>query len=148
VVATPLPGGGHFGFILNRPTKATLGKMFPDHAPSQKVVEPVHLGGPLNLELIFALVQRADPPGGDAVELMPGVYAAFERDTIDRIIETQPERARFVAGLVGWSAGELQQEVKQGVWHVLDADPALVLRKSDGLWEELLRRVESRARGI
>jgi hypothetical protein len=31
---------------------------------------------------------------------------------------------------------------------VLAADPGLVLRKPDGLWEELVRRAELRANGI
>lgn len=148
LIAAPLPGGQHFGFILNRPTRAMLGKMYPDHGPSQKIVEPVYLGGPFNLELLFALVQRPDSPGGNSIEMLPGLYAAFEGEIIDRVIETQPEKARFVAGMVAWAPGELQQEVKRGLWHVLEPDAALVLRRSDGLWEELLQRVERAARGI
>jgi hypothetical protein len=38
--------------------------------------------------------------------------------------------------------------VKRGAWFVLDADASLVLRKPDGLWEELVRRAELRANGI
>lgn len=141
LIATPLPGGQHFGFILNRPTRFTLSKMFPDHGPSQKVIEPVYLGGPINLNLIFALVQRAESPGGDSIELMPGLYVAFDGETVDRIIEANAEQARFVAGLVAWRPGELNEEVKRGMWHVLKPEAASVLRKpTDGLWEELVER--------
>jgi putative AlgH/UPF0301 family transcriptional regulator len=49
---------------------------------------------------------------------------------------------------VGWRAGELRDEVKRGAWFVLDADPKLVLRKPEGLWEELVRRAEQRANSI
>jgi hypothetical protein len=38
--------------------------------------------------------------------------------------------------------------VKRGAWYVLDADPAVVLRKPDGLWEELVRTAEQQANGI
>jgi len=149
LIATPLPGGQHFGFILNRPTRVTLGKMFPEHGPSQKIVEPVYLGGPINLELIFALVQRAESPGGESIQLMPGLYAAFDGDTVDRIIEVHAEHSRFVAGLVAWRPGELREEIKQGLWFVLEPDAATVLRKpTDGLWDELVQRLERAAKGI
>jgi putative transcriptional regulator len=138
----------HVGFIINRPTRFSLAKIFPEHAPSQKVVDPVYVGGPSNSELIFALVQRQDNPGGDSVEILPGLYAAFDGATVDRIIEREPEHARFVAGLVAWRPGELRQELKRDLWYVLEPDPALVLRKPEGLWEELVRRSERAANAI
>jgi putative transcriptional regulator len=140
LVVTPLGGGQHVGFIVNRPTNATLGKLFPEHAPSQKVVDPVYLGGPVQSGLIFALVQSAASPGGNSFEIMPGVYAAYESAVVDHIIESDPQHARFVAGLVAWRPGELEAEVDLGAWLVLDADANVVMRKPEGLWEELVRR--------
>ena len=35
LIAKPIGNGQHVGFIINRPTEYTLGKLFPDHAPSQ-----------------------------------------------------------------------------------------------------------------
>lgn len=148
LVARPIGNDQHIGFIVNRPTKITLGQLFPDHPPSQKVPDPVFVGGPINPESIFALVQTSKHPGGRSVELMPGMFAVFDGKIVDDVIEREAAKARFVAGLVGWRAGELREEVKRGAWYVLDADPALVLRKPDGLWEELVRRAELRANGI
>jgi putative AlgH/UPF0301 family transcriptional regulator len=37
LVVAPLGGDQHVGFIVNRPTDATLGKLFPEHGPSQRV---------------------------------------------------------------------------------------------------------------
>lgn len=142
LVVTPLGGGQHVGFIVNRPTSATLGNLFPEHAPSQKVVDPVYLGGPVEPGLIFALVQRANNPGGNSFELMPGLYAAYESAVVDRIIESEPQHARFVAGLVAWRPGELEAEMELGAWHVLEADAKLAMRKPEGLWEELVRRAQ------
>jgi putative AlgH/UPF0301 family transcriptional regulator len=45
LLASPAPNGGHVGVILNRPTRRTLGSLFPDHEPSKKVVDPVYYGG-------------------------------------------------------------------------------------------------------
>jgi len=148
LVARPIGNDQHIGFIVNRPTKITLGQLFPRHAPSQKVPDPVFMGGPISAESIFALVETRKHPGGRSVELMPGMFAVFDGKIVDDVIEHEAARARFVAGLVGWRAGELREEIKRGAWFVLDADPKVVLRKPDGLWEELVRRAELRANSI
>src|SRR6185369_8571008 len=59
LIAAPAPNGGHVGVILNRPTKRSLGSLFPEHEPSKKVVEPVYYGGPFSRGALVALV-RAD----------------------------------------------------------------------------------------
>jgi putative transcriptional regulator len=148
LIVRPMGGDQHVGVMLNRPTKVTLGQLFPAHKPSQKVGDPVYLGGPSNAQVIFALVRRPASPGGKSLRLLPDVYMAFETATVDQIIEKDPKQARFVAGLVTWRPGELRDEIRRGAWFVTDADPALVTRKADGMWEELVRRAEMRAQGI
>src|SRR3954465_14261055 len=59
LIAAPAPNGGHVGVILNRPTRRSLGSLFPEHEPSKKVVEPVYYGGPFSRGALVALV-RAD----------------------------------------------------------------------------------------
>ena len=73
---------------------------------------------------------------------------AFESKTVDAIIEKEPDQARFLAGLVAWRPGELREELRRGAWYVMPADPELILRKPEGLWEELVTRAEIRANGI
>lgn len=140
LVVTPIGAGQHAGFIVNRPTDVKLGQIFPDDRPSQEVVDPVYLGGPFGSQVIFALVERKASPGGESFEMMPGLYATVDANTVDRIIRTEPEHTRFVAGLVIWRPGELAAEIKNGAWYVLAADAHLALQKpSQGLWEELVR---------
>jgi putative transcriptional regulator len=149
LVVRPMGGDQHIGFILNRPTKMTLGQLFPEHAPSQIVRDPVYVGGPSNTSVIFAIVNRHDSPGGKSLQLLPDVYMVFEGATVDRIIEKEAKQARFIAGLVAWQPGELREEIKRGAWFVLRADPAVITRKTtDGLWEELVRRAEFAANAI
>jgi putative transcriptional regulator len=139
--ARPIGGGRHVGFIINRPTRVTLGELFPGHGPSQKVTSPLYLGGPLHTDSVFAVVHRAERPGGRTVALAKDLFLVTDVATVDRVIEQNPSDARFYAGLVGWQAGELESEVRQGFWYVLEHDAGLVFRaQTEGLWEELVRR--------
>ena len=62
LIAAPAPNGGHVGVILNRPTRRSLGSLFPEHEPSKKVVEPVFYGGPFSRGALVALVRRTRRP--------------------------------------------------------------------------------------
>ena len=80
---------------------------------------------------------------------MPGLYAAVDEETVDRIIRAESDHARFVAGLVVWRRGELRAEIERGAWYVLPPDAHLAVRKpSQGLWEELVRVSKLRANSI
>src|SRR5262245_233461 len=148
LVARPIGQGQHIGFIVNRPSRVTLGELFPQHAPSRKVPDPVFVGGPVNSESIFALVQTSKNPGGRSVKLSDNLFVVIDGKIVDEVIENDPSHARFVAGLVAWRSGELQEEIKRGAWYVLAADADLVVRKPGGLWEELVRSAELQANGI
>jgi putative transcriptional regulator len=140
LIAAPVPNGGHVGVILNRPTKRSLGSLFPEHEPSKKVVDPVFYGGPFSRSALVALVHADHSPGAGSVPLMKDLYLAFRANTIDHVIETTPNEARYFVGYVGWLPGELKSEIDRGLWSVLDADIDMVFRKdTEGLWEELLQ---------
>lgn len=149
LIAKPMPDGSSLGFILNKPTPLTLGQLFPEHQPSVKVADPVFLGGPVGTEVVFALVERSDSPGEGALQVAPDLYLAIEAGTVDRIIEKESDHARFLVGMVVWRPGELQDEMKRGLWYEMKTEPALVLRKkTEGMWEELVQRSEDSASAI
>jgi putative transcriptional regulator len=129
LVVTPLGGDEHVGFIVNRPTSFNLGK-----------TAPIYLGGPVEPELVFALVLRKNSPGGKSIRIAPDLYAAHDGAVLDGIIKSDTQHARFMAGFVAWKAGELREEIARGAWYLLEPDAALVMRKPEGLWEELVRR--------
>jgi putative transcriptional regulator len=141
LLAAPAPSGGHVGVILNRPTKRSLGSLFPEHEPSKKVVDPVYYGGPFSRGALVALVKTDTTPGAGSVRLMKNLFLAFRANTIDHVIESAPNDARYYVGYVGWRPGELRGEIERGLWSVTDADLEMVFRKdTEGLWEELLQQ--------
>ncbi len=141
LVAAPAPNGGHIGVIINKPTRASLGSLFPEHEPSKKVIDPVYYGGPFSRGALVAIVRADAVPGSGTLLLMKNLYLAFRANTIDQIIESKPNDARYYVGYVGWRPGELKGEVDRGLWSVLSADQEVIFRKDmDGLWEELLQQ--------
>jgi putative transcriptional regulator len=149
LIARPIGAERHVGFIINKPTQLTLGKLFPTHEPSRKVTDPVFLGGPVSPEVIFALVQGRQNPGGRSIRILDDLYLAIDSEVVDRVIEKQPAQARFFAGMVLWRPGELQEEIRRGLWYLQDPKADIVLRKqTDGMWEELLGRSERKANAI
>jgi putative transcriptional regulator len=141
LLATRVAQGHHVGVILNRPTRTSLAATFPDHAPSKKIVDPLHFGGPVGVDMVFALVRTKETPGEGSLQLAPDLFLATTGTVIDRVIEQHPDRARFYAGLVVWQPGELAAEIARGFWFVRPADAGVVFRSpTEGLWEELVRR--------
>jgi putative transcriptional regulator len=140
ILSLPIGGDRHLGIILNRPSRRTLAELFPEHEPSKKISEPVYVGGPMSQRAVFALVRGADNPGRGSLRVMDGLFLAMTENTVDRIIEEAPQRARFYVGDVIWRPGELREEVGDSFWHVMNVDPDILFRKdTQGLWDELTR---------
>ena len=133
----------HLGVILNRPTNVSLGEVLPEREPSKPIHDPVYLGGPSEVNVLFALVTSHSSPGRGSVPLTPELFLVIEGDTVGHVLETNSEHARLFAGAVVWQPGELHEELKRGAWYVLDPDPELVLpRTAEGLWQRLVDRAK------
>jgi putative transcriptional regulator len=133
-------GDKHIGFILNRATDTRLGSAFPNHPPSQKVIDPIFFGGPEAADALFALSKR--DPGEPSVRMLGDLYMTGNGKNIDRIIEQTPNDARYFAGFVGWVPDELAKEIAAGFWFVGEADASQVFRKdTGGMWDELVERL-------
>ncbi|MDH4173711.1 MAG: YqgE/AlgH family protein [Betaproteobacteria bacterium] len=142
VLVVPM-GGQHIGFILNRATEVKLATLFPEHAPSAKVADPVFFGGPERINAIFAVVPRN--PGGTSVRLFGELFVTVQAEIVDRIIEQTPNDARYFAGFVGWQPGELAAELEKGFWYTADPDAALVFEHDTAtMWETLIKRLGKR----
>jgi putative transcriptional regulator len=144
LLAVPVENNRHVGVIINRPTGRSLASLFPEHAPSKLVRDPVYFGGPMLRQAVFAVVHVNHTPGPGSIQMMKELFLATQGAVVDHIIEDTPNGARYYVGYVAWRPGELRQEVDRGLWYVLDADADLVFRKDPAsLWEELMRRARA-----
>src|SRR6266568_7542303 len=102
VLARPVEGGGHVGFIVNKPTKLNLSELFPEHEASKKVADPLFLGGTVDMNLVFALVETHGSRKDGTIRIAPDLFLAYETKAVDRIIESEADHARFFLGMVVW----------------------------------------------
>jgi hypothetical protein len=76
LIAAPLRNGASIGFIHQPPHRVKLGALFPEHAPSRRLVEPVYFGGPALPESLFVIARRTPESkgaGGEAIPLVSGL---------------------------------------------------------------------------
>lgn len=165
LVATPLLGDPNFrrtvvliveheeadgtlGVVLNRPTQIPVGQVLGQW--TDLVSDPcvVFKGGPVspNSALALALVPGTDEPlGWRALDGAPSLarLGLLDLDTPPNVLATAIGALRVYAGYAGWSPGQLKQEIDEGAWHVVSAEPSDVFATdADLLWRSVLRRQE------
>ena len=131
--------GGHVGVILNRPRDARLASFLPDNPQAAKVVSPVGYGGPLGTRVVLAMVRQ--DPGQGAKRLLNDVYMTTGTEALERIVDRNPEEARFFTGMKIWLPGELDTQIDAGEWIVTHPDSSMIFhRNPEAMWGELAAR--------
>jgi putative transcriptional regulator len=119
------------GLVINKPKdELTLSDVL-DHLginADAEVAERLVLdGGPVRPDRGYVL-HSADFAAGDATQaIAPGIRLTATRDVLEAVAgETAPARFVLALGCSGWSGGQLEEELKQNAWLVVDADDAIV----------------------
>ena len=137
--------GGALGVVLNRPTDTGVAEALPAWAPMTAEPAVVFTGGPVQPDsaIGLGLASLGDDLDGFA-PLLGGVGSVdLSRDPDD--VRPAPERLRVFAGYSGWGEGQLEGEIVQASWFVVDADPGDAwTRDPSGLWRAVLRRQRGR----
>jgi putative transcriptional regulator len=132
---------GAVGVVLNRPSGTPLAEVLPGWALLSPDPVVVFEGGPVQQTAAICLgrltVGRADDTSYVVVPGAPWLGTVdLDTDAADAI-----EEVRVFAGYAGWSAGQLEAEVEEGAWWVLDALPGDCFTPApELLWGQVLRR--------
>ncbi|MCA9178596.1 MAG: YqgE/AlgH family protein [Planctomycetales bacterium] len=146
---------GAMGLVLTRPSDMTMKAVLSQIEASDETAPlpydpdlpnmelPIFVGGPVPGPLIAVhdLLDYSES------EVMPGLYVATQRATLHRLLESDAT-IRLFSGYSGWSAGQLEDELRLGGWLIYDATPQLVLSDPDSLWDTLVGRIGREILGL
>jgi putative transcriptional regulator len=139
-------GDGALGVIVNRPLDSEVDEVLPDWAGFVNAPVCLFDGGPVAMDSALALGVIADtaPPLG--WRQMAGRVGLVD---LEGPLPSTGDFAglRVFAGYAGWGPGQLEDEVEEGSWLVVDAEDAdLISPQPETLWREVLRRQDSDVR--
>jgi putative transcriptional regulator len=132
---------GALGIVLNRPTDTPLSEAVSDWAPLASPPAVVYLGGPVGIGTIIALgVTRSDDvPTG--TERVTGPLVAVDLSVDPESLAPALTGLRVWTGYAGWAAGQLEAELAQEAWFVVDADVSDATTSDPAaLWRSVLGR--------
>jgi putative transcriptional regulator len=132
---------GALGIVVNRPTELPVTDILPSwHAV---VTEPgvVFQGGPVSLDSALGLVALADGSEPLGVRRVSGRLGVVDLDAPPEVVQPAVVAMRVFAGYAGWSPEQLESEIAEGSWYVVDAETDDAFRDDAPLlWQAVLRR--------
>ncbi|HEY8428410.1 MAG TPA: YqgE/AlgH family protein [Sandaracinaceae bacterium] len=123
---------GALGFVINRPTKTPVVSLL-DGLERKDVAaaldRTVWIGGPVAPDTGWVLFDptSGDAGGVEAVRLSERLAVSASRAFLERLARGEgPDRYAVLLGYAGWGPEQLDDEIREGSWIAIDADPALV----------------------
>lgn len=134
---------GTVGLVINRPTKTTLSELFPIAAKTTKNhADPVYEGGPVEGTGVLGLVRsRVKLEEGGLV--FADVYVTSAKELLEKVAGEGKDPAHFrtYLGYCGWAPGQLDAEIEEGAWHVVEGRATLVFDSDpETLWRRLFEK--------
>lgn len=139
---------GSLGVVLNQPLEVPVGQVLPAWAGSVSAPDVLFGGGPVSTDSALAVgllaEQVPEPLGWRAMYDRVGLV---DLDAPHEVLDGAVVGLRVFAGYAGWSPGQLEGEVEEGSWLVVDSGPQDLLDASpQDLWSRVLRRQPDESR--
>ena len=134
---------GAFGLVLNRRTETPAASVV-QLSPPVEVDNGLELwvGGPVDPERGWILT-GAEPTDTESVRVSDGVYLSTSQDLLRQLLANpSPPHTRLLTGYAGWSAGQLDAELRSSAWLTAEADADIIFgTKPADMWEMTIRRL-------
>jgi putative transcriptional regulator len=131
---------GAFGLVLNRSSGNKLGEMLVADVPDQIKEQPLYLGGPVQVSALSFLHSDTFLPDAS---VMPNLELGHSLETLVELGESfsTTKKMKMFAGYSGWSAGQLEDEMKRNAWLTHPASLDLVFESDpEKMWQMILRQ--------
>lgn len=130
------------GLIVNKPTRMTIDKLFPDSPEFSSHTEPAYFGGPVRVA-VASLVFQASTVPKHALRIYSNVYLTFDPSLITSVFKNSnpSSKLRLFLGRSQWGPNQLQHEMAEGSWYKVQADGNLIFNANpQSLWRTLHSR--------
>lgn len=123
---------GALGFVINRPADFEFEQVIDEldlESPDPKPEVPVLIGGPVapNTGWIVYDPSRREVPEEARIDVDAGVQVSASRAVLEALAaDARTERHLLVLGYAGWSAGQLDDELREGSWIPVQLDAQVV----------------------
>ncbi len=131
--------GGAMGLVLNRPSDQEVAGSVEELGEVVATGDLVYEGGPVQPAAVMVLAEFNDPRASAAIVL--GDVGFLPSEGTSDLLADGLRRARVFAGHSGWGAGQLDAELDEGSWLVVEAHiDDIFAPDPDELWSEALER--------
>jgi putative transcriptional regulator len=137
---------GSVGFILNKKLDIRICDAVTGFEGWD---ENLNMGGPVAPDTLY-YIHNLGHLIPQSVRVEENIYWGGDIDAIRNLIRTgsvKPGQIRFFLGYSGWSAGQLERELKENSWVIakINADTIMNSKGADG-WKRLLRSFKNKYR--
>jgi len=137
---------GSVGFILNKKLDLQVSAAIEGF---EHWDEYLSMGGPVAPDTLHYLHKLGDIiPNSILVE--GDIFWGGDIDSIRELIKSgkiKQSQIRFFLGYSGWSAGQLERELKENSWIIAKVNSNIVLsNKGDDIWKRVLRSFKNKYR--
>jgi putative transcriptional regulator len=137
---------GALGVVLNRASEVPVSEATDtliDLIPAPGVLFG---GGPVEPNALVAIGRPQEGIAHNETTFVEGLRLVdLDQDPVLAGVELS--QVRLFAGYAGWAPGQLEHEVWQGAWVVVDAEPSDVFTSApESLWRDVLARQPGRVR--
>lgn len=130
------------GLMINKRTTVPISRALQGIPGASKHSDPVFLGGPVQLDTLFALVRGAERPEG-AADVFGNIRFISTKTALEKALSGGPNPGglRVYAGYCGWGPHQLEDEMRLGGWYIFDRSEDLTFDADPAtLWTRLERR--------
>ena len=131
---------GALGIVVNRPSDVEVADALPRWEPLASRPRLMFVGGPVQPEAVVGL-GRPRTEQVEAVQPVSDGVGVVDLRADPLALLGDLDDFRLFVGYAGWGKGQLEAEIAEGGWFVVDAQPQDVFAaESDQLWVTVLAR--------
>ena len=132
---------GALGVVLNRPSPVSVTSVLGEWGQLVSEPEVLFQGGPVGTDGALAVARTRAGTTSAPFRPVAGSLALVDLDAAVETVAAGVVDLRVFAGYAGWGAEQLREEVAEGSWYVVAAQPGDVFGAGvDDLWRAVLRR--------